>query len=97
MLSCPSLLPRLRGPAAAGAAPGSDGRILAHSDGKIVAVHVAAGESVEAGRTLVVLEAMKMEFQLQTPVAGTVQAVSVSAGDQVKARQLLVELEPEAD
>ena len=40
---------------------------------------------------------MKMEFQLQTPVAGTVQAVSVSAGDQVKARQLLVELEPEAD
>ena len=80
---------------AEGAAPGSDGRILAHSDGKIVAVNVAPGDSVEKGKTLVVLEAMKMEFQLSTPVPGTVKNVSVKAGDQVKARQLLVELEPE--
>ncbi len=82
---------------AAGAAPGSDGRILAHSDGKIVDVHVSVGERVEAGRTLVVLEAMKMEFQLGTPVGGIVKAVNVSPGDQVKARQLLVELEPDGD
>ena len=65
-------------------AAGADGRILANSDGKIVAVHVAAGQKVEKGTTLVVLEAMKMEFQLTTPVAGTVETVSVKAGDQVK-------------
>jgi len=77
-------------------AAGSDGRITAHSDGKIVAVLVKAGDTVAKGQTLAVLEAMKMEFQLVAPVAGSVDAVSVAAGDQVKARQLLVQLTPEA-
>ena len=73
---------------------GSDGRIVAHSDGKIVAVLVKAGDTVAKGQTLAVLEAMKMEFQLAAPVAGVVETVSVAAGDQVKARQLLVKLVP---
>jgi geranyl-CoA carboxylase alpha subunit len=73
---------------------GSDGRITAHSDGKIVAVHVQPGETVKKGQTLVVLEAMKMEFQLATPVDGRVEAVSVAAGAQVKGRQLLVQVTP---
>jgi geranyl-CoA carboxylase alpha subunit len=76
------------------AAAGSDGRILAHSDGKIVAVHVQPGQAVEKGQTLVVLEAMKMEFQLAAPMAATVESVSVEAGIQVKGRQLLVQLKP---
>ena len=80
----------------ASAAAGSDGRLLAHSDGKVVVVHVAAGEAVTAGQTLAVLEAMKMEFQLKLPVAGVVESVSVSAGQQVKNRQVLVVVEPSA-
>ncbi len=72
------------------AAAGSDGRLLAHSDGKVVAVHVQPGDRVEKGQVLAVLEAMKMEFQLQLPVAGTVESVSVVAGQQVKNRQVLV-------
>ena len=87
---------RTLAPAEAGAA-GSDGRIVAHSDGKIVAVQVAAGERVEAGQTLIALEAMKMEFQLTTPVAGTVDSVEVEAGQQVRARQLLVALTPDGE
>jgi geranyl-CoA carboxylase alpha subunit len=75
---------------------GADGRITAHSDGKIVAVHVQPGDAVKKGQTLVVLEAMKMEFQLATPVDGTVEAVSVAAGVQVKGRQLLVQVTPAA-
>jgi geranyl-CoA carboxylase alpha subunit len=75
-------------------AAGSDGRITAHSDGKIVAVHVKPGDTVEKGQTLVVLEAMKMEFQLAAPVAGKVESVSVEAGMQVKGRQLLVQVTP---
>ncbi len=82
--------------AAQTAAAGSDGRILAHSDGKIVAVHVKPGDAVEKGQTLVVLEAMKMEFQLAAPMAGTVETVSVESGMQVKGRQLLVQLKPAA-
>nr|WP_276307784.1 acetyl-CoA carboxylase biotin carboxylase subunit [Stenotrophobium rhamnosiphilum] len=77
-------------------AAGADGRILANSDGKIVAVHVEAGQKVEKGTTLVVLEAMKMEFQLTTPVSGVIETVSVKAGDQVKGRQLLVQVKPDA-
>ena len=82
--------------AAETAAAGSDGRILAHSDGKIVAVHVKPGDTVEKGQTLLVLEAMKMEFQLAAPMPATVEAVSVEAGAQVKGRQLLVQLKPVA-
>jgi geranyl-CoA carboxylase alpha subunit len=61
----------------------------------VVAVHVKPGDRVEKGQTLAVLEAMKMEFQLQLPVAGTVQTVSVEAGQQVKNRTLLVQVQPE--
>ncbi|WP_028007742.1 acetyl/propionyl/methylcrotonyl-CoA carboxylase subunit alpha [Solimonas flava] len=75
-----------------GAAAGSDGRLLAHSDGKVVAVHVSAGETVGKGQTLVVLEAMKMEFQLALPVGGRVESVHVQPGQQVKSRQLLAQL-----
>lgn len=80
----------------ASAAAGSDGRLLAHSDGKVVAVHVAVGDTVSQGQTLAVLEAMKMEFQLKLPVAGVVESVSVSAGQQVKNRQVLVVVKPSA-
>jgi len=76
------------------AAAGSDGRLLAHSDGKVVAVHVKPGDRIEKGQTLAVLEAMKMEFQLQLPVSGVVESVSVSAGQQVKNRQVLVVVKP---
>jgi geranyl-CoA carboxylase alpha subunit len=76
------------------AAAGSDGRLLANSDGKVVAVHVKPGDVVQKGQTLAVLEAMKMEFQLALPVGGTVEAVSVAAGQQVKNRTLLVQVKP---
>jgi geranyl-CoA carboxylase alpha subunit len=84
---------RTYAPAEAGGA-GADGRITAHSDGKIVAVNVRPGDAVKKGQTLVVLEAMKMEFQLAASVDGTVAAVSVAPGAQVKGRQLLVEVTP---
>ncbi len=81
---------------AAAAAAGSDGRLLANSDGKVVAVKVAAGDRVEKGQTLAVLEAMKMEFQLALPVGGVVETVSVAAGQQVKGRQLLIQIKVDA-
>jgi len=79
------------------AAPGADGRILATSDGRLLEVRVAAGDTVEAGQTVAVLEAMKMEFQLTTPVPGTVESVEAAGGDQVANRQLLVKIQPASD
>lgn len=80
---------------AAPAAPeaGSDGRLYAHSDGRIAAVLVAPGQHVAAQQPLLVLEAMKMEFALSLPVAGRVDAVLVEAAQVVRARQLLLQLD----
>ena len=63
-----------------------DGRLVAPMNGRVVAVNARAGERAEAGRALVVLEAMKMEHVLSVPAAARVKAVHVAAGAQVVAR-----------
>ena len=72
----------------------SDGRVLAPIDGKVLRVEVGVGDAVKKGQLLVVLEAMKMEFQLAAEIDGAVASVSIGAGAQVSARQLLVEVAP---
>jgi biotin carboxyl carrier protein len=63
-------------------------------NGRVVAVHAKPGERIEAGRALVVLEAMKMEHTLAAPAAVRVTAVHVAKGAQVAPGKLLVEFEP---
>lgn len=70
---------------------GSD-QVLASMDGGMVDVMVKVGDVVEAGQTLAVLEAMKMEHPLKAGVAGTISEVLVQAGDQVKGRQKLIQI-----
>jgi 3-methylcrotonyl-CoA carboxylase alpha subunit len=57
-------------------------------------VRAQAGDRVEAGAVLVVLEAMKMEHSLSAPWSGTVSAVAVKPGDRVEEGVELVVLEP---
>jgi geranyl-CoA carboxylase alpha subunit len=78
---------------AAAATAGGDGRLLAPIDGKIVAVNALAGAGARKGETLVVLEAMKMEFQIAAAADGVIKEVACQVGQQVKARQLLVLVE----
>ena len=61
--------------------------------GRVVAVAVAAGERIERGQTLVVLEAMKVEHQVCATQAGVVSDILVDVGDTVDAHQLLVRVE----
>ncbi|MDW8469755.1 MAG: biotin carboxylase N-terminal domain-containing protein [Burkholderiales bacterium] len=76
---------------------GFDGTALASPmNARVVAVHARAGDAVEAGAALVVLEAMKMEHVLAAPAAVRVKAVHVERGAQVSPGQLLVEFEREA-
>ncbi len=77
---------------AASADSTGDGLIVASMDGAIVDVLVSEGDSVEKGQTLVVLEAMKMEHQLKTSVAGAVESINIQTGQQVKSKQLLVKI-----
>lgn len=72
------------------------GRLLAPMDGRILRVDTRPGASVKPGEVLVVLEAMKMEFQLVADLPGIVEAVNASPGGQVSAKQLLVVLKPES-
>jgi acetyl-CoA/propionyl-CoA carboxylase biotin carboxyl carrier protein len=51
--------------------------------GTIVKIEVEVGQEVEAGQSLLVLEAMKMENQINSDVSGTVAEIKVSAGDTV--------------
>jgi acetyl-CoA/propionyl-CoA carboxylase biotin carboxyl carrier protein len=60
--------------------------------GTVVSVAVAPGDRVEAGDTLVTVEAMKMEHRLTAPVAGTAH-VTVAPGDLVKLDQLVARIE----
>jgi len=81
-------------PPARRATGASDGRLVAPMNGRVVAVNAKAGEIMEAGKALVLLEAMKMEHALSLPAPARVKAVHVAAGVQVSPGQLLVELEP---
>lgn len=65
--------------------------------GQVIAVHVAPGDVVERGQTLVVLEAMKMELRVAAPHAGRVRKVACGVGDVVERGQLLVELGAEEE
>jgi geranyl-CoA carboxylase alpha subunit len=72
-----------------GADAAGDGTLRAPMDGRIVAVKVAAGETVVRGQTLVVLEAMKMQHQIRAAADGTIASVPVREGEQVPARAIL--------
>ena len=69
------------------------GGLTAPMNGSIVRVLVEAGQQVEAGTALVVLEAMKMEHSIRAPHAGTVKALYCSEGEMVSEGTVLVELE----
>ncbi|MDQ6728702.1 MAG: hypothetical protein M3066_21475 [Actinomycetota bacterium] len=57
--------------------------------GTIIEVLVAVGDTVDAGQAMCVLEAMKMENQVDAERAGTVTEVRVAAGDTVGAGDIL--------
>ena len=67
--------------------------ITAQMPGKVVRVLVEAGQEVEIGTGLVIVEAMKMQNEMKSPRAGAVVAIKVAAGDTVEAGALLVVIE----
>ncbi|MDI1286418.1 MAG: acetyl-CoA carboxylase biotin carboxylase subunit [Reyranella sp.] len=78
------------------AAAGSDGKLRAPMDGRIVAIKVAPGDTVARGQTLVVLEAMKIQHQLKAALDAKVESVSVHEGQQVANRTVLVTMATDA-
>ena len=69
-----------------------DGRVKSPIPGRIKAVFVQLGDQVEAGDSLLILEAMKMENEIRAPRTGSVTQLNVSAGQNVKLDEVLVEI-----
>jgi len=83
----------------AGSGNDADGgdNILAPMPGQIKVVNKSAGDSVETGEALIVLEAMKMEHTLTAPRDGTIEEVMASVGEQVEDGSVLLSLVEQPD
>ena len=77
----------------AGDAGGAEGHLTAPMPGKVIALLVKAGDKVEKGAPLLILEAMKMEHTIVAPAAGVVKQFHFGIGDQVGDGAELVEFD----
>ena len=74
--------------------PAHAGHLTTPMPGVIVAVNCQPGDQVKAGDPLLVVEAMKMENEIQASVTGTIIAVHVHKGDSVHPDESLLEIQP---
>ncbi|MFM8303305.1 MAG: biotin/lipoyl-containing protein, partial [Actinomycetota bacterium] len=79
-------------PAATAGGAGT-GTITAPMQGTIVKLLVAEGDPIEAGQSVLVLEAMKMENHINAETSGTVKEIRVAAGDTVGPGDVLAVIE----
>ena len=63
--------------------------------GKVIEVRVRSGDAVEEGQVVALMEAMKMETEIQAPISGTVIAIHVAKGDTVNPDETLIEIKPD--
>jgi biotin carboxyl carrier protein len=75
---------------AGAASPGGPIEVRAIIPGRIVAISVVAGDRVEAGQQILVVEAMKMQNELRAPREGAVERIGVAVGDTIEVGDLLV-------
>ncbi|WP_079404985.1 ATP-binding protein [Streptomyces sp. 3211] len=80
-----------------GAGRGGANSLAAPMPGTVTVVKVAVGDRVEAGQSLLVVEAMKMEHVISAPHAGTVTELDVTPGTTVAMDQILAVVTPDED
>ena len=78
------------GPVQKANAPAAGAKVTTPLPGTILDVFVNVGDAVKAGQTVVLLEAMKMENNIEADTAGTVKEVKVRKGDSVLEGDVLV-------
>lgn len=71
----------------------AEGILKAPMPGKILDVLVAEGDRVEQGQPLVILEAMKMENELKSPLDGTITSIAVEVGQSLEKNTFILEIE----
>jgi acetyl-CoA carboxylase biotin carboxyl carrier protein len=68
-------------------------QITAHITGTIFKIEKQVGESVAAGEDVIILESMKMEIPLESPIAGVVKEICVEEGQAVEEGAVLAVVE----
>lgn len=82
---------KVESPATAPVSVSSDSKTInAPIAGKVIDVKVNVGDHVEANQTVAIIEAMKLENEIQAVESGTVKQVLVKAGDDVKNKDALI-------
>ena len=76
--------------------PNHEGCITTAMPGTIIDVKVKIGDRVDAGDSVIVIEAMKMENEIQSPTSGIVVAIHVVKGETVSPDETLLEIQPES-
>jgi len=71
------------------------GTISSTIPGKIVSIAVEEGNIVAEGDVVMILEAMKMQNEIQAPLSGSVTAVNCKPGDSIEANSPLIVIQPE--
>jgi acetyl-CoA carboxylase biotin carboxyl carrier protein len=66
--------------------------VLAHITGTVWKIEVKAGDTVEEGQPLVIIESMKMEMPVESPTAGIVESLAVAEGQPVEEGAVLLTL-----
>ncbi len=71
--------------------------VTAEMPGKVIKLNKAVGDSVSAGEGVVILEAMKMENEIPSPIDGRIREIAVAEGDTVESGAPLFTVEPPPD
>ena len=73
------------------------GTVSANIPGKIVTIEVEVGQEVAEGQVILILEAMKMQNEIQAPISGTVTSVNCDEGQSIEANVPLIVIEPKEE
>jgi glutaconyl-CoA decarboxylase len=90
--AAPAAAPAAPAPAAPAAAP-TGKTVSSPMPGTILDIRVKAGDSVKNGDVLVILEAMKMENEIVSPIHGTITSVAVTKGVAIDVSELIVTIQ----
>ena len=93
-IQIPDAAPFVKKKRSAGGKKKKSGTVTSSIPGKIVTVEVKQGDEVTEGQVVLILEAMKMQNEVQAPVTGTVISVNISEGDAIEANIPLLVIEP---
>ena len=93
-IQIPDAAPMAKKKRSTGGKKKKSGTVTSSIPGKIVTVEVKQGDEVTEGQVVLILEAMKMQNEVQAPITGTVISVNISEGDAIEANIPLLVIEP---